>query len=233
MMHAHASWQDFLERAHNLLDPQYREFLQNGTYLPGPQRLFQAFRTLPKPRVRYLLFGQDPYPRPESATGYAFIDGRVEEIFSPVGLSKAVNRATSLRNFIKMALVCEGLLGEDRSQSAIAVVPKTGLIRTVDALRENFENNGVMLLNTSLVFTDKKSAKMHAKAWKPFMGAVLDALPQDVTLILFGAIAAQIRKLPASKRFESVEIEHPYNLSFIDNQEAQSLFGPMQLLQSS
>ena len=44
------------------------------------------------------------------ANGYAFWDAAVNELWSDNGLSKAVNRATSLRNFIKMLLVTEGAL---------------------------------------------------------------------------------------------------------------------------
>jgi len=205
--------------------------VETGACIPDKPRIFNAFKTLPKSRVCYILFGQDPYPRPESATGHAFIDGAVREIFGDRGLSKAVNRATSLRNFVKMALVCEGLLASgDVSQEAIAAIDKSGLIATIDELRENFERSGVLLLNTALVFEDKSASARHAKAWRPFVRTLLGRLDDGVELILFGSIAKAIEKIPESARFRRHLLEHPYNHTFIHNPKAHELFGPMHLL---
>ncbi len=122
---------------------------------------------------------KDPYPRKESAGGYAFIDTKVDSLFSTSGLSKEVNRATSLRNFVKMALVAsDRLKAEDTSQVAISKLDKTDMIDSIDELRFNFEKNGVLLLNTALIFTDKKSTKKHVKAWKPFVQTLLHALEE-------------------------------------------------------
>ena len=160
-----SSWDDILTKAFSALSSEYREFLAtDDSYIPDKDNYLNAFKTLSKDDVKYILFGQDPYPRKQSAGGYAFIDTNVKEIFAPTGLSKEVNRATSLRNFIKMALVARGDLSlEDTSQDAIAKIDKTPLINSIDELRYNFEKNGVLLLNTALVFTDKKSSSKHIK----------------------------------------------------------------------
>ncbi|WP_456452171.1 uracil-DNA glycosylase family protein [Hydrogenimonas sp.] len=217
--------------AYAALDPAYRAFVEEGRCIPDKPRIFNAFKTLPKERTRYILFGQDPYPRPESATGHAFIDGAVKEIFAPTGLSKAVNRATSLRNFVKMALVADGLLSpEDLSQQAIAALDKSALIATINELRQNFERNGVLLLNTALVFEDKKASPRHARAWRPFVRTLLSRLDEGVELILFGSIAKSVEKIPEAARFRSHRLEHPYNHTFVTNPKAHELFGPMRLL---
>ena len=85
-------------------DSAYLPELVKDTYLPTEGRVFAAFAQ-PLDRVRYVLVGEGPYPRPESATGFCFMDGAVEALWSENGLSKPVNRATSLRNFMKMLLV--------------------------------------------------------------------------------------------------------------------------------
>ncbi|MDD5549578.1 MAG: uracil-DNA glycosylase, partial [Sulfurovaceae bacterium] len=105
------SWDINLE----LINQSYLKFLENDIgYIPKKENIFNAFKTLKKNDVKYVLFGQDPYPRELSATGYAFIDGNVKSIFEKNGtLSREVNRATSLRNFIKMTLVARGDLSED------------------------------------------------------------------------------------------------------------------------
>jgi len=234
MLNVHEEWQEDIATAYEALDPSYRAFLETGRFIPARERIFNAFKTLPKSKLRYILFGQDPYPREVSATGHAFIDGAVDTIFSPTGLSKAVNRATSLRNFIKMALVADGRLDpNDLSQGAIASIDTSDLIETIDQLRCNFERNGVLLLNTALIFEDKRASNRHAKAWQPFMRALLARIDSDVELILFGNIAKTIQKIPEAQKFPHRCMEHPYNHTFILNETAHELFGPMQLLKKN
>lgn len=229
-----ASWDRLLAKAYSALEDEYRVFLEEDKhYFPSKMKYLNAFKTLPKEKVKYILFGQDPYPREESAGGYAFIDTKVQHLFSPSGLSKEVNRATSLRNFIKMALVASGQLSaEDTSQESISQLDKTNLIDSIDALRRNFEKNGVLLLNTALIFTDKKSSSKHVKAWRPFIKSLLLALQNDdIKLILFGAHAKELKKHLPLENFETIEIEHPYNHTFISNPIALELFAPMRLLE--
>ncbi|SFZ97489.1 Uracil-DNA glycosylase, family 1 [hydrothermal vent metagenome] len=228
------SWEDVLNKAYDALDDEYRYFLENDDdYFPSSANYLNAFRTLPKDKVKYILFGQDPYPRVESAGGYAFIDEKVEKIFSEKGLSKEVNKATSLRNFIKMALVARGdLVIENTSQEAISHIDKRELIDSIKELRENFEKNGVLLLNTALIFSDKKSSLKHVKSWRPFMRVLLKELEADAPkLILFGAHAKELKKNLNLENFETIEMEHPYNTTFISNKNAQNFFAPMKLLE--
>ncbi len=228
-----SAWYPILIPALQTLDTAYREFVVAGEgYIPAPERLLAPFSTLNPDEVRYILFGQDPYPRPESAIGYAFIDGRVERIFSPTGLDRRINRATSLRNFVKMALVADGQLDQrDTSQPAIAALKKDNMIDSMDALRHNFERNGVLLLNTALLFTTKADSKKHIKAWAGFVEVFLmEIAAYDPTLILFGAHARAIEKLHAASGLEKIALEHPYNTTFVTNPDAHTLFKPMELL---
>jgi uracil-DNA glycosylase len=123
-------WQKILQCAYESLEPEYRTFLEtDSSYFPSSSQYLNAFTTLPRHKVKYILFGQDPYPRKESAGGYAFIDEKVQTLFSQTGLSKEVNRATSLRNFVKMSLLARGdLKKEDTSQEAISQIDKISLI---------------------------------------------------------------------------------------------------------
>jgi len=230
----HSSWDEILSQAYDTLAEAYKVFLEKDkNYFPTEENYLNAFHTLPRDKVKYILFGQDPYPRQESAGGYAFIDSNVKEIFSETGLSKEVNRATSLRNFVKMALLQRGdLLDSDTSQDAIAKIDKRTLISTIEALRVNFEKNGVLLLNTALIFTDKKSSTKHIKAWQPFMQVLLEQLQVDAPkLILFGRHAKALKKQLNLDKFETIELEHPYNHTFITNPKAHELFGAMRLLE--
>lgn len=229
-----SSWEGLLSDAYSVLDESYRTFLEENTnYFPNKENFFNAFTTLPKNKVKYILFGQDPYPRVESAGGYAFIDSKVTNLFSTTGLNKEVNKATSLRNFVKMALVAnKDLTVDNTSQEAIAQIDKSYMINSIDELRLNFEKNGVLLLNTALIFTDKKSSTKHVKAWKPFIEKLLFGLEEEhPKLILFGTHAKALKKQLSLEHFETIELEHPYNHTFISNPKVLELFAPMKLLE--
>jgi len=229
----HDSWQESIGRAYHSLSPRYRRYLNEAKdYFPDRDNYFNAFRTLPRERIRYILFGQDPYPRRESAIGYAFIDGRVKHLFAQNGLDRTVNKATSLRNFIKMALVARGdLSAEETSQEAIASLDKSALIESMEELRANFEKNGVLLLNTALVFSSKEESRRHIREWRPFMETLLQEMRDtEPSLILFGTHAKALKGLAGIDNFRSIVLEHPYNHTFVTNTRAWELFGPMNLL---
>lgn len=227
----HPSWQPWLQQALATMDPAYLQSLAHTSWLPGPTSLFNAF-SLPVEQTRYVLLGESPYPRAASANGYAFWDGAVDELWSEKGFSKAVNRATSLRNWLKMLLLIDGKLkGNDLTQEAIAAIPKTHLVQTLPALFERLLQRGFLLLNASLVLSDKP-VKQDAKAWRPFILHVLKQLAktQPVTLILWGNIAQQIGDVPELLGIKRQVAEHPYNISFIHNADVQDFFRPMHLL---
>lgn len=237
---ADASWRPHLEaglRAMAQEQPGYLAALAGDAYLPTGGRLFAAF-ALPLGQVRYVLVGEGPYPRAESATGVCFMDGAVGALWSDTGLSKPVNRATSLRNFMKMLLVADGQLNiEDTGGGALAPIAKAsrqnGMIQTLAELQENLVAHGFLLLNASLVFRKHVAPVVDARAWVPFQRAVFAALAgqgDKPTLVLWGKIAEQLDKLPEARHLPAIRAEHPYNLSFIGHQGMQQLFGPMRLL---
>jgi uracil-DNA glycosylase len=130
-----------------------------------------------------------------------------------------------------MLLVCEGQLEEDFSKEAVAKLDTSSYIRTIHQLRENFEKNGVLLLNMALVFTAKEESKKHIRAWRAFVEALLQLLQRrEIELILFGKIAEDVQKIEAAKGFKTHMLPHPYNISFITDPKAHILFEPMKLL---
>jgi uracil-DNA glycosylase len=219
-------------------NPAYLPALAADHYLPTGQRLFAAF-ALPLDAVRYVLVGEGPYPRAESATGVCFMDGAVGGLWCETGLSKPVNRATSLRNFMKMLLVADGQLSaSDTSGTAMAPVAagarSNGSIQTLAELQGNLIAHGFLLLNAALVFRPHVAPALEARAWQPFLRTVLAALKGSrAKLVLWGKIAEQLKKLPECAELEQICAEHPYNLSFISHQGMQRLFGPMRLLRRS
>jgi uracil-DNA glycosylase len=237
---AHPSWQPHLRKGMDAMaraNPAYLAQLAADDYLPTGQRLFAAF-SQPLPAVRYVLVGEGPYPRAESATGVCFMDGAVGSLWCDAGLSKPVNKATSLRNFIKMLLVADGQLdAADTGAAALApVVARVrgeGAIDTLAQLQDKLTGQGFLLLNAALVFRPHVAPAIDARAWQPFLQTVLAALADTrPKLVLWGKIAEQLQTLPETAGLPQIVSEHPYNLSFIGHKGMQDLFGPMRLLRA-
>lgn len=235
---AHPSWHAPLRAGLAAMDPVYLSALGDDDYLPTRGRLFAAF-AMPAEKVRYVLVGEGPYPREESATGVCFMDGAVGPLWCEAGLSKPVNKATSLRNFMKMLLVADGQLTlADTSGAAIVPIAQAalrgnGCVHTLDELQDNLVGHGFLLLNASLVFRHHVPPAVDARAWQPFLQVILEALAavqHPPALVLWGKIAEQLKKLPVARKFAQLCSEHPYNLSFIGHAGMQQLFGPMRLL---
>lgn len=227
------SWQPLITEAIKALDQDYWQHLLNqNDWLPGHDTLFNAF-SLPLSQTHFILFGESPYPRKQSANGYAFWDAAVTDLWSENGLSKPVNRATSLRNFIKMLLVSDGFLAlENTTPNEIAQLEKKLFVSNIAEFFNNFLNHGILLLNASLVYDDQKVSR-HVKQWQPFVKKLLALISQtkpNVELILFGNLAKTIQLLPEAKYFSQFCCEHPYNLSFIANQNVQTYFKKFRLL---
>ncbi|ASQ46077.1 uracil-DNA glycosylase family protein [Legionella clemsonensis] len=225
----HPQWHSMLREALQEVDESYLIQLElDKNWLPGIDNLLAAF-SIPLEKTNYLLLGESPYPRPQSANGYAFWDAAVQNLWSDTGLSKEVNRATSFRNWIKMLLVARGDLQRDLSQKAIAQLDKTHFCQTANDFFKTLVNRGFLLLNASLVFSND-GIRRHARQWKPFMNSLLDQLAiynPSLKLLLFGNIAKEV---PQTKFSSCLIAEHPYNLSFINNPQVLEFFKPLDLL---
>ena len=235
----HPQWRWILGEALDTLDTDYlKSLLLDDSWLPGADHLLAAFRR-DRSGVRYLLIGESPYPRRESANGIAFFDAAVSGLWSEQGLSKAVNRATSLRNIIKTALLAEGLLDKDGDgkipQSAIAAIDKRELIKTLDEFFTNLQQAGFLMLNATPVLHPARKPVLEARYWQAFLEQLLISTARQadakITLLLWGKIAQQVGAMPASQHYHKLVCEHPYNLSFIDNPQMLRLFGDLSPLQ--
>ena len=235
----HPQWYEILGEAFATLDTDYlKSLLLDDSWLPGLDQLLAAFRR-ERSGVRYLLIGESPYPRRESANGIAFYDAAVGSLWSEQGLSKPVNRATSLRNIIKTALLAEGLLDKDDDgkipQGTIAAIDKHGLINTLDEFFANLQQAGFLMLNATPVLHPARKPVLEARYWQSFLEQLLLSMARQadarITLLLWGKIAQQIEAMPVSQHYDKLVCEHPYNLSFIDNPQMLRLFADLAALQ--
>ena len=235
---AHPEWHEILREALEAVDESYLDdLISRGLWLPGTDQLLAAFRRDLR-SVRYVLIGESPYPRVASANGIAFYDAAVTEIWSEKGLSKSVNKATSMRNIIKTALVAEGHLKPDAdgkiTQQAIAAIDKSTLVQTMAQLFQNLENSGFVMLNATPVLHPERKPVIEAKYWNGFLASLLRQLGTSsslkITLVLWGKIAETIEALDLSDYYETMVSEHPYNISFIANPQMLDLFAKIRLL---
>ena len=227
-----SSWRLIVKNALSTMDSTYLQQLESHhDWLPGAHNIFHAF-TLPLAKTRYILFGESPYPRATSANGYAFWDAAVESLWASTGMATAVNRATSLRNIMKMLMVAAGALRINTSQSAIAELDKTAWVQTLEQLFTNLLNSGFLLLNTSLALSERTVAQ-ESSYWYPFIESILSQLTltsNNIELILLGKVAEKIEEMKIATRFPMLCAEHPYNVSFIQNKVMLSFFAPLGLL---
>lgn len=228
----HPEWVGILRKALAEMNVTYLDELQSSPgWLPGIDLLFNAFRR-DRSHVRYVLIGESPYPRQASANGIAFYDAAVTDLWRDTGLSKAVNRATSMRNIIKTALLAEGHVEPDSegkiSQPSIAGLDKSGLVQTMPELFENLEAAGFLMLNATPVLHPDRKPVQEARFWQDFLFSLLKQLgemsDQPLTLVLWGKIAETIESMNLPDRYQKLVSEHPYNISFIHNSIMQRLF---------
>jgi uracil-DNA glycosylase len=228
----HPEWTGLLRNALAEVDVTYLdELFRSPNWLPGIDMLFSAFRR-DRSNVRYVLIGESPYPRQASANGIAFYDAAVSDLWRETGLSKAVNRATSMRNIIKTALVGEGYIKPDAegkiSQPSIAAIDKSSLVQTMPELFENLHAAGFLMLNATPVLHPERKPAQEAKFWQRFLFSLLKQLGETsshkLTLVLWGKIAETIESMDMSDLYEKRVSEHPYNISFVHNLTMQRLF---------
>ena len=234
----HHDWHDILASALQTVDRHYlQDLLDQPGWLPGRQQIFRAFQR-DRSHCRYILFGESPYPRAQSANGIAFYDAAVDALWSDKGLSKGVNRATSLRNIIKTALLAEGLITPDGAgkitQPMIADLEKTNLISNIHELFDAMQQRGFLLFNATPVLHPTRKPLAEVKFWQDFIEQLLAAIaassPAIPTLVLWGKIAQQIQAIDVAGAFPQMVSEHPYNISFIHNHQMQRLFAQLRLL---
>ena len=207
--------------------------LNDKTLIPSNKDIFNGFN-IPAKDVKYIIFGESPYPRIESATGYAFIDGKVKEIWGESGLSKEVNKATSLRNLFKTALVAENIISPDKTTKPyLKNINTECFVNSMEELRVNLNNNGVALLNSCLSLRQGKVQRTDVNIWGNIIDKfLLDLFYQNknITLVLWGNISKRIKDMDSFKYYQYIESEHPYNKSFIESKKMQSFLKEIKFL---
>ena len=133
-----------------------------------------------------LILGQDPYHGPRQAHGLCF------------SVRPGVPKPPSLVNILTE-------LHEDTG----APVPSHGSL-------QQWARQGVLLLNATLTVRARSAASHQRKGWETFTDEVIrvvDAKPERVVFILWGASARRKRALVDTSRHVVIESAHPSPLA--------------------
>ncbi len=157
-----------------------------GPVYPAPDEVFAALHLTPFAEVKVLILGQDPYHGPGQAHGLCF------------SVRPGVATPPSLQNIFTEL---HDDLGIDP--------PKHGCL-------EAWARQGVLLLNATLTVRARQAASHQGKGWETFTDAVIravDAKPERVVFILWGASARKKKALVDTSRHVVIESPHPSPLS--------------------
>ncbi len=176
------------------LDAQYFKDLQRfvaeersqHAVYPPKEDVFAALHLTPYADVRVLILGQDPYHGPGQAQGLCF------------SVRPGVPVPPSLLNIYKELHADLG-----------CPIPKHGDLRP-------WATQGVLLLNATLTVRAHEAASHQGKGWERFTDAVIAAVndkPTPVVFILWGAYARKKAVLIDTTRHTVIESAHPSPLS--------------------
>jgi len=156
------------------------------TVYPPQDDVFAALHLTPRAATKVVILGQDPYHGPGQAHGLAF------------SVRPGVPPPPSLRN----------IFTEMESDLAIPA-PNHGNL-------ESWARQGVLLLNTTLTVRAGASASHQGQGWEIFTDEVIkavDAKPERVVFLLWGASARRKRALVDTTRHVVIASAHPSPLS--------------------
>lgn len=174
-------------------EPYWRELQQfvideraRHEVYPPHDEVFAALHLTPYAEVKVMILGQDPYHGPGQAHGLCF------------SVRPGVPAPPSLQNiFTELA-------------------SDLGIARPDHGSLEAWARQGVLLLNATLTVRAHAAASHQGKGWERFTDAVLravDAKPEPVVFILWGASARKKKQLIDTARHVVIESPHPSPLS--------------------
>ena len=185
--------------------------------VPVRELTFQALKPNPPHKWKVVVFGQNPYPRPESATGIAMFDNTFHD-----WKDSQFGRVVSIRCIIKAAAMWK---------YGIPKKTPVGELRTLlaenDAVQppEWFQamlTQGVLLLNAALTASSdgEMGTDRHTRFWRPVVERIVeeilrakqDAAEEDrgVVFAWWGAHARNLKRVVQrlEKKYPGVQVRH-------------------------
>ncbi|MFJ3881379.1 ADP-ribosyltransferase domain-containing protein [Streptomyces sp. NPDC090077] len=186
--------------------------------VPVRELTFQALKPNPPHKWKVVVFGQNPYPRPESATGIAMFDNTFHD-----WKDSQFGRVVSIRCLIKAAAMWKhGIPKKTPIADIRALLKEQDTVQPPEWFQAML-TQGVLLLNAALTASSdgpRGGADPHTAFWRPvaeriveeILRAKQDADEEDrgVVFAWWGAHARSLKKvvLELQKKYPGVEVRH-------------------------
>ncbi|MFE2583721.1 ADP-ribosyltransferase domain-containing protein [Streptomyces sp. NPDC059378] len=200
--------------------PDAARFIGKGRsheVVPVRELTFQALKPNPPHKWKVVVFGQNPYPRPESATGIAMFDNTFSD-----WKDSQFGRVVSIRCLIKAAAMWKyGIAKKTPIADVRALLKERDTVQPPEWFQAML-TQGVLLLNASLTASGDGAmgADQHTAFWRPvaeriveeILKAKQDAPEEDrgVVFAWWGAHARSLKRvvLRLQQKYPDVEVRH-------------------------
>ncbi|WP_327739247.1 ADP-ribosyltransferase domain-containing protein [Streptomyces nojiriensis] len=185
--------------------------------VPVRELTFQALKPNPPHKWKVVVFGQNPYPRPESATGIAMFDNTFHD-----WTDSQFGRVVSIRCIIKAAAMWKyGIPKKTPIADVRALLKERDTVQPPEWFQAML-TQGVLLLNAALTAGSAGSAAVdrHTAFWRPVAERIVEEIlkakqnadeeDRGVVFAWWGAHARSLKKvvLRLQEKYPEVEVRH-------------------------
>ncbi|MFJ9018961.1 ADP-ribosyltransferase domain-containing protein [Streptomyces sp. NPDC102259] len=186
--------------------------------VPVRELTFQALKPHPPHKWKVVVFGQNPYPRPESATGIAMFDNTFHD-----WKDSQFGRVVSIRCIIKAAAMWKyGIPKKTPIADIRALLRKQDTVQPPEWFQAML-TQGVLLLNAALTAGSDgpRGADPHTAFWRPVAERIVEEIlrakqnaedeeDRAVVFAWWGAHARSLKKvvLRLQQKYPDVEVRH-------------------------
>ncbi|MEU0397005.1 ADP-ribosyltransferase domain-containing protein [Streptomyces sp. NPDC006208] len=185
--------------------------------VPVRELTFQALKPNAPHKWKVVIFGQNPYPRPESATGIAMFDNTFHD-----WKDSQFGRVVSIRCIIKAAAMWKyGIPKKTPIADIRALLKKQDTVQPPEWFQAML-TQGVLLLNAALTANSDGAigTDRHTRFWRPVAERIVEEIlkakqnadeeDRGVVFAWWGAHARSLKKvvLELQKKYPEVEVRH-------------------------
>ncbi|WP_405834261.1 ADP-ribosyltransferase domain-containing protein [Streptomyces sp. NBC_00105] len=200
--------------------PDAARFIGKGRspeVVPVRELTFQALKPNPPHKWKVVAFGQNPYPRPESATGIAMFDNTFSD-----WKDSQFGRVVSMRCLIKAAAMWKyGIAKKTPIADVRALLKERDTVQPPEWFQAML-TQGVLLLNASLTASGDGAmgADQHTAFWRPVAERIVeeilkakqdaDEADRGIVFAWWGAHARSLKRvvLRLQEKYPDVEVRH-------------------------
>ncbi|MFF3013202.1 ADP-ribosyltransferase domain-containing protein [Streptomyces sp. NPDC057939] len=200
--------------------PEASGFIGQGRspeVVPVRELTFQALKPHPPHKWKVVVFGQNPYPRPESATGIAMFDNTFHD-----WKDSQFGKVVSIRCIIKAAAMWKhGIPKKTPIADVRALLAEHDVVQPPEWFQAML-TQGVLLLNAALTASadGAMGAGRHTAFWRPVVERIVEEIlkakqeaaeeDRGVVFAWWGAHARTLKNvvLRLQKKYPDVEVRH-------------------------